>query len=270
MTKAFVPGTVSHGTLNLYDLANAFLEALETVAPAAYQQLAFPAGITPDYLRAIDEGRSADYWATEDAGWFVNECLFDALNDAAPEGYCFGAHEGDGADFGFWETEEYSRDRDWERFVSDLAEESKGRHRKVHLTDSGPLNERVTADSDRFVVFAFGAYGATYVAVPYENTRPGVSIEDALEEAASKLLDVAPGMFTDLEMDATRDEMLADGELTEEQHADRDSDEVQDMVHERASVDMTYTESGYIASWEWTIVGEAMTRAELLAFARGA
>lgn len=105
MSKHFTPGTVSHGTLLTYDLANAFLGALETVAPAVYQQLVFPCGMVPDYLRAIVAGRSSDYWQTEAADDFVAS-LFDALNEHAPEGYYFGAHEGDGSDFGFWAIEE--------------------------------------------------------------------------------------------------------------------------------------------------------------------
>jgi hypothetical protein len=80
-------GTVSHGTLRDDDLAVAFLDALESV----------------------DAGRAAELYAEYDAMGedseelpeFVQEC-FDILNEYCPP-YCyFGAHEGDGADFGVW------------------------------------------------------------------------------------------------------------------------------------------------------------------------
>lgn len=32
--------------------------------------------------------------------------LFDTLNQISPEGYYFGAHPGDGSDFGYWEWQE--------------------------------------------------------------------------------------------------------------------------------------------------------------------
>ena len=48
------------------------------------------------------------YYDTEDAD-FDLEWLFDALNDHAPDGYHFGAHEGDGSDYGFWlNSDEYN------------------------------------------------------------------------------------------------------------------------------------------------------------------
>lgn len=94
-------GTVSHGTLRTYDLINAFRAELQKRAPAAYQQTFIPAcGFSP--IPSDAEGDdSHGFWDSDEAGWLL-EALVDALNDAAPEGYYFGAHEGDGADFGFW------------------------------------------------------------------------------------------------------------------------------------------------------------------------
>ena len=68
--------------------------------------------------------------------------------------------------------------------------------------------------------FQFGAYGTKHVFVWAGPAHRG--IEDALEEAASWLADNAPGMFTD-------------------------------VGSEEDEVDMTYTESGWLASWEWHV-----------------
>ena len=44
------------------------------------------------------------FWESEEAVDILDD-LFDVMNGYAPEGYYFGAHPGDGSDFGFWPIE---------------------------------------------------------------------------------------------------------------------------------------------------------------------
>lgn len=46
-----------------------------------------------------------NYYTTEDADLDLEQ-LFDLLNEAAPAGYYFGSHPGDGSDYGFWQHED--------------------------------------------------------------------------------------------------------------------------------------------------------------------
>ena len=85
------------------DLIPAFIELLEEVNPRAHAQLIVNNAV-PAYV--YDEGDNCKWWDSEDASWLLNETLFEALNDGAPDGFVFGAHEGNGSDFGFWEDEE--------------------------------------------------------------------------------------------------------------------------------------------------------------------
>ena len=87
-------GSISHGTLRTIDLLRAFTF-----------ELSYLSGDYVALVNCADERHEAinvdsDNETSEDSE-LVNE-LIDALNDLAPP-YCyFGAHEGDGSDFGFW------------------------------------------------------------------------------------------------------------------------------------------------------------------------
>ena len=88
--------SVIRATLRPQDLIPAFLEVIQETPE--YLQL-FNA--VPSHAREDDD---AEWWESEDCGYLLNETLFDTLNEYAPEGYYFGAHEGDGSDFGYWEN----------------------------------------------------------------------------------------------------------------------------------------------------------------------
>ena len=89
-----------HGTFRACDLIPAFLVAIANTSE--YAQIVQ----TNDWnLKVIFDCLANDQderWESDDMSYFLNETLFDILNDYAPEGYYFGAHPGDGSDFGFW------------------------------------------------------------------------------------------------------------------------------------------------------------------------
>ena len=97
-------GTVIHATLRHEDLIPAFLEFLKDMGKNTIVPLSkWPAlGKRAKALKAeVAELKDLE---SEEAFW-VLEDLYNAINEFLPEGYYFGAHEGDGSDFGVWEIE---------------------------------------------------------------------------------------------------------------------------------------------------------------------
>lgn len=105
MTMKTLPlGTISHGTMRPEDLIPAFLDALESVEPE-HELVAEWGRMIDQFSNGMDvdgyEHRFAVWYLSDLSGYFLEE-LFDALNEHCPL-YCyFGAHEGDGSDYGVW------------------------------------------------------------------------------------------------------------------------------------------------------------------------
>lgn len=108
---AFTPGSVSTGTLREVDLIPVFIDTLNQLNPQRAGELSEDVRVAmnaldvtysgdPEYTPEQVEAIIADHVPA-----LVND-LHDALGAAAPAGYRFGAHEGDGADFGFWPDED--------------------------------------------------------------------------------------------------------------------------------------------------------------------
>lgn len=94
-------------------------------------------------------------------------------------------------------------------------------------------------------VLWFGEHSPTLIAVFADG------LEAALEEAASFAKDHWPGLLYDDEyinelFKEAKDELVAEG-------ADPDDEDTDEKAQEKATADMTYTESGYIGSDEWGI-----------------
>ena len=94
----FEEGTVSDGTLRPEDLIPVFADE--------YVRLSGDTGKVKLFHKHVKEYHESTCHCWMDNLQWDLEVLFDLLNGLAPEGYYFGAHEGDGADFGFWKTEE--------------------------------------------------------------------------------------------------------------------------------------------------------------------
>ncbi len=90
-------GSVISATLREQDLIPAF-QGLLDIAGVEYER---PASVDKLLL-----GQSLTDEEAEEVSFYLNETLFDLLNEIAPAGTYFGSHPGDGSDFGFWETEE--------------------------------------------------------------------------------------------------------------------------------------------------------------------
>jgi hypothetical protein len=94
-------GTVIHGTLRTQDLLDAFGAELYRVLPFNGRRLVAEAA---DWVRILNEPDASDH-DHQCADEVLLE-LFDQLDSIAQkEGLTFGAHEGDGSDFGYWQIE---------------------------------------------------------------------------------------------------------------------------------------------------------------------
>ena len=101
-------------------------------------------------------------------------------------------------------------------------------------------------------ILSFGAYGSTRLMVWANH------LEDALDEAIDWIADNAPGLLCDDEVSEEYERAIKEG-LSEEE------------AHERATEDTTCGGNAghYILSYEWSIVAEDPTRADILAMQKG-
>lgn len=97
-------GSISHGTHLAEDLIPAFSTALQhciaeadDVPHTRDEREAIGRALEVLEERCKERGYFNHWRCADDLAW-----LFDTLDEFSPEGYYFGAHEGDGADFGWW------------------------------------------------------------------------------------------------------------------------------------------------------------------------
>ena len=113
LNSKYANRSISWGTMRTEDLLEKFTSFLARMQQEENITLDRYANITLEYAYDIISKypECFSYYANpdvslpqsviEDADELVHE-LFDALNDIAPKGCYFGAHPGDGSDYGFW------------------------------------------------------------------------------------------------------------------------------------------------------------------------
>lgn len=96
LDNSFVNEEISWGTMLEEDIIEKIEDFLEEFDPGKY-------------ATAMCSREDLDLQDPEDQAYYCWEVLFDLMNDIAPEGSYFGASEGDGSCFGFWEDPEFAQ-----------------------------------------------------------------------------------------------------------------------------------------------------------------
>jgi len=138
-------GSISSGTMQPADLIPCFLDELKSLAMENNnkEDLAFVDEVQGRIDASGDdenqEGKTIndDYFESEDSD-FDLEGLFDRLQAYALPYFYFGAHPGDGANYGFWLSEGFEYDFEGKK-VSDLSEikEEDWNQEILHVNDHG-------------------------------------------------------------------------------------------------------------------------------------
>lgn len=108
----------------------------------------------------------------------------------------------------------------------------------------------------RYVLW-FGAYGSTRLVVWANH------LEDALDEAVDWIEEHAPGLLADEQVREAYVEALAEAAANGEDPEDEDMIAAAQQVAERDTT-CAGNHGRYINSWEWGIVAENPTRADIL------
>ena len=94
-TKAFQLGSISTGTLRLKDLIPVFIDTIHRLTTPDMPTVSI------DWIGADARLFDDDFFTSDDADQTMVE-LVEILNELCPPFVYFGAHPGDGSDFGFW------------------------------------------------------------------------------------------------------------------------------------------------------------------------
>ena len=101
-------GTVSEGTMRPQDILPAIMDVLKEYHPEAYQLVTDTISEEFDvtYVELCRDETHQGWWSVNQ-WWLLDGFVWPAMDDIAPDGHYFGAHPGDGADYGFWLNDDW-------------------------------------------------------------------------------------------------------------------------------------------------------------------
>lgn len=128
-------GSVSCGTMRTEDLIDSFIYELQSQRPLRREDRKLIREIRRNEKNMVDP----TYYENEQSQWDL-DALFDALNNYCLPYFSFGAHPGDGADYGYWLSEDFQSEFDGLQ-VSDLSEVPTNYTGEVlHVNDHGNMS----------------------------------------------------------------------------------------------------------------------------------
>lgn len=90
--------SLSESTMRPEDLIPCFISALRIIESDNK-------GIMESMQQMENDTQKDGYFESEDCQFDLNY-LFDLLDACSPDGFYFGAHPGNGSDYGFWKSED--------------------------------------------------------------------------------------------------------------------------------------------------------------------
>ena len=90
-----------HSTMRNCDLVPAFIGALRDTVEHEQMMNTINGDAKLHVITDTNATDSDPRWNSEDISFLLEE-IFDVLNAYAPDGYYFGAHPGNGSDYGYW------------------------------------------------------------------------------------------------------------------------------------------------------------------------
>lgn len=101
LTNNFKNHSISEATLIDTDIA----DAMNNFIKDEYIKVYFDEAQLRKWSNLYQEFNSIE--SAEEKSFLLNDDMFSFFNDIAPKGTIFGAHPGNGSDFGFWEYEDF-------------------------------------------------------------------------------------------------------------------------------------------------------------------